>query len=123
MKRLTPTQTSHLFVFVLCLGVVIASAVLTPSDSAVSLFGYVVPPLCTWKQLTGMDCPGCGLTRSFTYMGHGEIGLAFAKHYFGPILYTAVAAMVPWHGYKLVRSFLDPEPPRRIPLGARPVRD
>lgn len=121
MKRLTPTQQSHLVVFGLSLAVVVASMILTPSDSAVSLFGVQLPPLCTWKRITGMDCPGCGLTRSFTYMGHGAVLDAFHKHRLGPLLYTAVAAMIPWHGYKLVRSFTRPEP--ALPLGARPIRD
>lgn len=123
MKRLTPTQTSHLMIFTLSLGVVLASIILTPSDSVVSLFGYPIPPICTVKRVFGMDCPGCGLTRSFTYMGHGQIGAAFDKHMLGPLLYAAVAAMIPWHGYKLVRAFRHPEPPPRFPLGARPVRD
>lgn len=104
MRRLDQNQTFHLAIFALSLVVVVASVLLTPSDSAVSLFGFQVPPLCMWKNLTGLDCPGCGLTRSFTYMGHGEISLAFERHRLGPLLYLAVAGLVPWHGWKLLRS-------------------
>ena len=42
--------------------------------------------LCVSRNLTGIPCPGCGLTRSFCALAHGHLGLSFSSHLFGPIL-------------------------------------
>ena len=104
MKRpLSGEVQGHLVIGLMALAVVVASVVLTPSDSVVSFFGWDVPPLCMFKRITGMDCPGCGLTRSFTYMGHGDVIDAFTRHKLGPPFYLFVAAQVPWRAVKLWR--------------------
>ena len=96
------------------------SAVLTPSDSVLTLLGWPVPPLCVWKNLTGMDCVGCGLTRSFTWMGHGELSRAWSIHRLGPVLYAAVAAQIPWRAFRLFRQWrLRPPEGDRAPVRAR----
>lgn len=40
------------------------------------------PPfsLCLVKTLTGLDCPGCGMTRAFLLIGHGRVADAAAMH-------------------------------------------
>lgn len=108
MKSWTPDQTLHSAIFALCFSVIFLSVVLTPSPEGVSLFGIPAPPLCMWSQLTGSSCPGCGLTRSFTYMGHGQIVDAFRMHKLGPLGWAFVATMIPWHGVKMVRAFRRP---------------
>jgi hypothetical protein len=37
-------------------------------------------PLCLVKGLTGLDCPGCGMTRAFLLIGHGRFADAAAMH-------------------------------------------
>ena len=34
-------------------------------------------PRCTFRQLSGFDCPGCGITRALHALLHGRIGEAF----------------------------------------------
>ena len=41
------------------------------------------PVICPFRRLTGLPCPGCGLTRSWVYLAHGRWGDAFAAHPFG----------------------------------------
>ena len=82
--------------------VVAASVLLTPDPIHLSLFGWQLPPLCVFKAFTGHDCPGCGLTRSFTYMGHLDPLTAFRMHVLGPVLWGAVAAQIPWRIVKLL---------------------
>ena len=59
-----------LFVLVLCGAVFLASVLLDTTSEQVTLFGWDVPALCAWRNMTGMECMGCGLTRSFVFMGH-----------------------------------------------------
>ena len=84
--------------------IVTASVLLTPDPIRLSLFGWQLPPMCVFKALTGHDCPGCGLTRSFAYMGHVDPLTAFRMHVLGPVLYGAVAGQIPWRIVKLVRG-------------------
>lgn len=86
----------HLGILAACALIVVASMVLTPSSEAVHLLGFELPPLCMWKNLTGQDCLGCGLTRSFCYMGHGQIAAAFDLHRLGPAFFAFVAMQLPW---------------------------
>ena len=45
------------------------------------------PTLCVVHRMTGIPCPGCGLTRSFVASAHGDLSGAFAFHAFGPLLF------------------------------------
>ena len=44
--------------------------------------------VCGFKALTGLPCPGCGLTHSFCAIGKGALGEAFAFNAVGPPLYV-----------------------------------
>ncbi len=106
--------------FLGALSVVTLSAALTPGDTALHLFGWQVPPLCAWKALTGQDCMGCGLTRAFVWMGHGEPARAFARHTLGPVLWVLVAAQVPLRAVAFWRAWRSPPalpPPSTRPTG------
>lgn len=43
---------------------------------------------CPLKKLSGWDCPGCGLTRSFLSMARGDWSGAFQFNAAGPALYA-----------------------------------
>ena len=42
------------------------------------------PVICPVRRLTGLPCPGCGLTRSWVYLVHGWWRESFLAHPFGP---------------------------------------
>ena len=48
--------------------------------------------LCVSRALTGIPCPGCGLTRSFCAMAVGDWRGAFADNLFGPPLFALTLA-------------------------------
>jgi hypothetical protein len=50
-------------------------------------------PLCLVKGLTGLDCPGCGMTRAFLFIGHGRFTDAAALHPFSIPAFLIVAGM------------------------------
>lgn len=61
-------------------GVFFASIIYTPADRS----GFTI---CLFKNFTGIDCPGCGLTRSFCALAKGQIWRAFQFHKLGPFLF------------------------------------
>jgi len=50
--------------------------------------------ICSMKLLTGIPCPGCGLTHSFCAISAGNFSDAFHFHLFGPFIYTAVLIFI-----------------------------
>lgn len=53
------------------------------------------PTLCVFRLLTGVPCPGCGMTRSFCALAGGEIPRAFGFHVLGPVLYAGILVAIP----------------------------
>lgn len=55
-------------------------------------------PLCPFKALTGLPCPGCGLTRAFSSLLHGQFAKAFTFHPFAfllvPVAFWMAAQLV-----------------------------
>lgn len=43
-------------------------------------------PLCVVKMFVGIDCPGCGLTRSIAFLTHGQIRKSVDFHPLGIII-------------------------------------
>jgi hypothetical protein len=53
--------------------------------------------------VTGLPCPGCGLTRSWTAAAHGHVADAFAYNFFGPISFLATIVFAGVVGVLLLR--------------------
>lgn len=49
--------------------------------------------VCGFKNLTGLPCPGCGLTHSFCALGKGNLLGAVAFNALGPLLFLALALL------------------------------
>jgi uncharacterized protein DUF2752 len=43
-------------------------------------------PLCYFKYVTGLDCPGCGLTRAFSLLFKGHLRAAIGMNALAPVL-------------------------------------
>lgn len=80
-----------------------ASMVLRTDTEWVTVFGWQVPELCTIRRLFGVRCPGCGLTRSFVFMGHGEWLQALRMNWLGPVFWLTLAVQIPVRIWNLVR--------------------
>jgi hypothetical protein len=52
------------------------------------------PVVCPFRLLTGLPCPGCGLTRAWVYLAHGQWHESFVANPFGLVLLALVVALV-----------------------------
>ena len=67
-----------------------AAYTMTPHSQSISVWGWKIPDLCMYKQILGLECFGCGMTRSVVYTVHGEFSMALEKHVLGIPLVAAV---------------------------------
>lgn len=51
------------------------------------------PVICPFRALTGLPCPGCGLTRSWVYAAHGWWRESFASNPFGLVVVAFVLGL------------------------------
>jgi hypothetical protein len=52
------------------------------------------PVVCPFRLITGLPCPGCGLTRSWVFIAHGDLGAALRANPFGYLAMAAAIALV-----------------------------
>lgn len=64
-----------------------------------SVPGFALPPLCASKALFNVECPGCGLTRSFVSLAHGRWSDAMAANRVGWFIGAALLVQI---GYRIV---------------------
>jgi len=51
---------------------------------------------CTFLDVTGVPCPGCGLTTSFAYSVRADVANAARANWVGFLMVIACAITVPW---------------------------
>jgi len=78
----------HLVIVLVCCFILALALILTPAAAGepfLKLGEIPVPHSCTFKNLTGYPCPGCGLSRSLVSAMHGELVTSFTYHRLGLI--------------------------------------
>ncbi len=70
------------------LGAVALAVVLpySPGDRLLSIGGQTLPTLCLSRSVLGISCPGCGLTRSWVALAHGDIDGSLRDHPLGALV-------------------------------------
>jgi Protein of unknown function (DUF2752) len=53
-------------------------------------------PPCTFKVMTGLPCPSCGMTSSFALLVHGDLVNSLKANAVGTLLALLWAAAIPW---------------------------
>jgi hypothetical protein len=103
-------KTEHLWILALAAFAITGSFLLTPVDGCcLSLklpftsSSILLPDTCMSRLVLGMSCPGCGLTRSFTAVAHGEFWRAFLYNPMGPVLFVLCFFQIP---YRII-AYLD----------------
>ncbi|MBP89637.1 MAG: hypothetical protein CMJ64_23490 [Planctomycetaceae bacterium] len=65
--------------------------------------GIALPGTCTFKAYVGADCPGCGLTRCFVSIAHGQVGRAWHYNPVGILFFAIVASQLPLRALQIWR--------------------
>lgn len=74
---------------------VVAAFVLAPAGERVLLpGGSPLGGTCWFHAVFHLDCPFCGMTRSFVALAHGHLVAALRFHPAGPLLFVAMVAFL-----------------------------
>jgi len=105
--RYRPDPLFHRVLLVLCAGVILLSMVLSirqRKEVLLPVAGTPLPELCMMKRMTGgLGCPGCGMTRSFISLGHGDLARAWSYNPAGVWFYGIILFQIPYRGLQLWR--------------------
>ena len=86
-RPIYPHERGNAGVLWLLLSGVFAASLLLPLPAPATGKIAHLPSVCLFYNLTGLPCPGCGLTRSFVCLGHGRFWEALHWHPLGPVIY------------------------------------
>jgi hypothetical protein len=114
MAPCAAARRHHQTVLALALAVVGLSLILsTVDDRRIAFAGltrFPLPDICQSRIWLRLDCPGCGLTRSFVHFFHGRWSESLRTHRLGWLLAVCTALQIP---YRLVAL----QTPNGLPLG------
>ena len=63
-------------------------------------------PECTFKTVTGLPCPSCGMTSSFSLLVHADPWNSLRANFVGTMLALFLLGLVPWSLASAVRGRL-----------------
>lgn len=69
---------------------------------------------CAFRRVTGIPCPGCGMTRAMAALARGELVAALHLHPFAPLVLAQAAALWAKVGEALLRRRPFTLPPRLL---------
>lgn len=69
----------------------------------IPLLGFSLPELCYWRMMFELPCPGCGLTRCFISLAHGEVARAWQFQPVGCLIFAGVVLQFPYRGWQILR--------------------
>ncbi len=61
-----------------------------------------LPNVCHFKNIFGIDCPSCGLTRSFIFWMHGDYLAAWKFHRLSIFILILLLLQIPYRLYILI---------------------
>lgn len=87
-------RLTWLFLFATPATVFVVAAFLTPNPVGHGTHTQLGLPPCGFLVVTGLPCPGCGLTTCFSYMVRGDVVGAATANPFGVMLWLFSAAVM-----------------------------
>lgn len=64
---------------------------------------WPIPETCQSRRLFGIDCPGCGLTRSVVHLAHLRVRDSLAVHPLGWLMFLLIVLQIPYRLLALAR--------------------
>jgi hypothetical protein len=101
-----PDPLYHIVMLGLCTAVIALAFVMSVRSQTqvlVPVLGVPLPDLCLAKRWSGGSCPGCGMTRCFISLAHGQWREALHYNLAGPLLFAMMAFQIPFRIVQLVR--------------------
>lgn len=95
----THPRNYQIFLLSLYASLVLGAMAASASADHVVVAGLQMPPLCPFKLITGLNCPGCGLTRAFVLAFHGQWAASFHMHLWGIPLAFLALLQIPYRIY------------------------
>lgn len=74
---------------------ILLGRMVTPSPDGVGTHQQLGLPACLMLTLTGIPCPSCGLTTSFSHAAHLEFSQAMHVQPFGLLIFLLAVASIP----------------------------
>jgi Protein of unknown function (DUF2752) len=97
--RATPARRHREVLVVTGIVAVLAFALVEVPGGRVAFRGlreYPVPQTCLSRSLFGLNCPGCGLTRSIIHLAEGDWGASWRCHRLGGLMAAVLIFQVPY---------------------------
>lgn len=113
----SPIRAAHLRPLLVCIGLALGSMLASTDSQSVSFWGFRLPPLCPFHLSTGLDCPGCGITRALIFAFHGRFHDAYMMHIWGIPLALLILAQIP---YRTTLIVLNRPSPTLVPALVKP---
>ena len=101
-----PRARRHVVFLVMCSAAILGAFVLGVNKSdhiATPWLGVQLPSVCQFRNVTGLDCPGCGLTRAFVSIAHGRIAEAFSYNGASLLVFGFVSLQIPYRMVQIWR--------------------
>ena len=105
-RPLPPDPLYHFTILGMCTAVMVLAVLLSVRNERQVLLPILkvpLPELCMMKQWTGQGCPGCGMTRCFISLAHGDLRAALRYNPAGPLLFAAMAFQIPFRLAQIIR--------------------
>lgn len=106
-RRGGKSMLSHHVIFLLiCSAAIVGSFLLgvnTGSKITTPWLHVPTPSVCQFHNLTGLDCPGCGLTRAFVSIAHGNLAAAWRYNGASLLVFSFVLAQIPYRSVQIWR--------------------
>lgn len=103
-RRLREVSKHRVFLGVATVVLILAVVLGVEGESRVVLpwLDVPLPELCSMRSTVGIPCPGCGLTRCFVSLMHGDAAAAWHFNPAGLAIFAFVVLQIPYRSYQLL---------------------
>ena len=103
-RRNCDLPTRHQLILCIALLIIAASFFMRAGETDRLMLSWPqveLPPICPSRSLFGVECPGCGLTRSFVALAAADLRESWRFHRLGWLLAIVVVGQIPYRLYAL----------------------